>query len=134
MREKELRLALICYGGVSLAIYMHGVTREIWHLIRASRAYHDGDDDLGGSEKVYRDLLAKIEDAAGTKLRIFTDIIAGSSAGGINGVFLAQAIVTGQSLAPLTDLWLEKADVEVLLDPDARHLSRFSKFWDMAID
>lgn len=133
MREKELRLALICYGGVSLAIYMHGVTREIWHLIRASRAYHDGDDDLGGSEKVYRDLLAKIEDAAGTKLRIFTDIIAGSSAGGINGVFLAQAIVTGQSLAPLTDLWLEKADVEVLLDPDARPFSRFSKFWAIPI-
>ena len=49
MREKELRLALICYGGVSLAIYMHGVTREIWHLIRASRAYHDGDDTLGKS-------------------------------------------------------------------------------------
>lgn len=23
---RELRLAIICYGGVSLAIYMHGVT------------------------------------------------------------------------------------------------------------
>ena len=133
MREKELRLALICYGGVSLAIYMHGVTREIWHLIRASRAYHDGDETPGGSEAVYFDLLAKIEAVTGTKLRVFTDIIAGSSAGGINGVFLSQAIVTGQSLAPLTDLWLEKADVEILLDPDARPLSRFSKFWAIPI-
>ncbi len=133
MREKELRLALICYGGVSLAIYMHGVTREIWHLIRASRAYHDDSETAGGSEVVYCDLIAKIEEVAGTKLRVFTDIIAGSSAGGINGVFLAQAIVTGQSLEPLTDLWLEKADVEILLDPDARPLSRFSKFWAIPI-
>lgn len=133
MREKELRLALICYGGVSLAIYMHGVTREIWHLIRASRAYHDDSEIAGGSETVYCDLLAQIEEVSGTKLRVFTDIIAGSSAGGINGVFLAQAIVTGQSLEPLTDLWLEKADVEVLLDPDARPLSRFSKFWAIPI-
>jgi patatin-related protein len=133
MREKELRLALICYGGVSLAIYMHGVTREIWHLIRASRAYHDDTPCESGSESVYRDLIAHIETVSQTKLRVFTDIIAGSSAGGINGVFLAQAIVTGQSLEPLTDLWLEKADVEVLLDPDARPWSRFSKFWAIPI-
>ena len=38
--ERELRLALVCYGGVSLAVYMHGITREILKLIRASRAYH----------------------------------------------------------------------------------------------
>lgn len=129
MREKELRLALICYGGVSLAVYMHGITREIWHLVRASRAFLEDQPADGGSEDVYRDLLALIEQQSGTKLRVLTDIIAGASAGGINGVFLSQAIVTGQSLEPLTDLWLENADVEVLLDPDARPLSRFSKFW-----
>lgn len=129
MREKELRLALICYGGVSLAIYMHGVTREIWHLVRASRAFHDKNTALRGSEAVYHDLLAEMASSSGTKLRVLTDIIAGSSAGGINGIFLSQAIVTGQSLEPLTDMWLEMADVDTLLDPDARPLSRFSKFW-----
>ena len=40
MREKELRLALVCYGGVSLAVYMHGITKEIWRLACASRAFH----------------------------------------------------------------------------------------------
>ena len=40
MQEKELRLALVCFGGVSLAIYMHGVTKEILKLVRASYAYH----------------------------------------------------------------------------------------------
>ena len=129
MREKELRLALICYGGVSLAIYMHGITREIWHLLRASRSYHDGVSPGSGSEGVYTDLMADIAQSSSIKLRVLADIIAGSSAGGINGIFLSQAIVTGQSLEPLTDMWLKNADVEVLLDPDARPLSRFTKFW-----
>jgi hypothetical protein len=39
---RELRLALVCYGGVSLTIYMHGVTKEIHKLVRASMAFeHD---------------------------------------------------------------------------------------------
>ena len=133
MREKELRLALICYGGVSLAIYMHGVTREIWHLLRASRAYHDGTPPDAGSEAIYRDIIADMEANSGVKLRVLADIVAGSSAGGINGIFLSQAIVTGQSLEPLTDMWLHTADVDTLLDPDARPLSRFTKFWAIPI-
>src|SRR5258708_29551755 len=40
MKEKELRLALVCYGGVSLVLYMHGVIKEILKLSRASKAYH----------------------------------------------------------------------------------------------
>jgi patatin-related protein len=42
IREKELRLALICYGGVSLAVYMHGVTKELWKLLKASEARKSG--------------------------------------------------------------------------------------------
>lgn len=129
MREKELRLALVCYGGISLAVYMHGITKEIWKLARASRSFMDGAESDSGSQAVYRDLLAMVEDEAGVRMRVFTDIIAGASAGGINGIFLAQAVTTGQSLEPLTDLWLECADVERLLDPDARPLSRFTKIW-----
>ncbi len=129
MREKELRLALICYGGVSLAVYMHGITREVWHLVRASRAFHEGSESDQGSEAVYHELIAEMAKASNVRLRVLTDIISGASAGGINGVFLAQAITSGQSLLPLTDLWLRNADVETLIDPDARPLSRFSKFW-----
>jgi len=133
MREKELRLALICYGGVSLAVYMHGITKEIWHLTRASRAFHGGDAadgaQGGGSAAVYRGLLEQALAATGTRLRVMPDILAGASAGGINAIFLAHAIETGQSLEPLTQMWLETADVDELLDPDARPLSRFTKFW-----
>jgi patatin-related protein len=133
MREKELRLALICYGGVSLAVYMHGITKEIWHLARASQAQHD---PLAGADPdgdLYRVLLADIEQEFGLKLRVLVDVVAGASAGGINGIFLGQAITTGQSLEPLTDLWLDSADVEVLIDPDARPLSRFTKLWAVPI-
>lgn len=132
MREKELRLALVCYGGVSLAVYMHGITKEVWRLARASQAHHHPDADDSGDDP-YRALLHEIEEVSSVRLRVLVDIIAGASAGGINGIFLGQAISTGQSLEPLTDLWLSAADVEVLLDPDARPLSRFTKFWAVPI-
>ena len=129
MREKELRLALVCYGGISLAVYMHGITKEIWRLARASRDFHDDAPAAGGSQGVYRALLETIQAETGTRMRVLADIVAGASAGGINGIFLAQAIATGQSLEPLTDLWLACADVDQLLDPDARPMSRYSKLW-----
>ncbi|MFO1241419.1 MAG: patatin-like protein [Sphingomonadaceae bacterium] len=129
MREKELRLALVCYGGISLAIYMHGVTKEVWHLVRASRAYHSGLTPGTKVEAVYVELFRLIEKTAHLKLRVLNDIIAGASAGGINGIFLAKAITSGQSLDPLTDMWLDNADVDKLLDPDARPMSSFTKFW-----
>jgi patatin-related protein len=133
MRHKELRIALVCYGGVSLAVYMHGVTKELWKLARASRAHHGGAIPPGGSEAVYLRLLQRIATHHNSRLWILPDIVAGASAGGINGIFLAQAIHSGQSLEPLTSLWLETADVDVLLDPDARPWSRFTKFWAMPL-
>ncbi len=132
MREKELRFALICYGGISLAVYMHGAAIAGGRLAAASRAFHDG-GAIGGAGAVYRDLLGAIAARSNVRLRVFTDIIAGASAGGINGIFLARALATGQSLDPLTDLWLEDADVDRLIDPDARPLSAATKFWAVPI-
>ncbi|WNO54971.1 patatin-like protein [Stakelama saccharophila] len=133
MRDKELRLALVCYGGISLAVYMHGITKEIWRLARASRAFCDDEPPTSGSQAVYRALLENIADTAGLRLRVMVDIVAGASAGGINGVFLAQAITTGQSLEPLTAMWLEKADVEALLAPSRAPSSKMTKFWALPI-
>lgn len=116
-RDKELRLALVCYGGISLAVYMHGITKEVWRLARASCAERDGAD---GRPDVYRELIEEIRETSGVNLRVLVDILAGASAGGINTVFLAQAIATGQSLDPLTDLWMDNADVEALLEPRQR--------------
>jgi DNA/RNA-binding domain of Phe-tRNA-synthetase-like protein len=68
MREKELRLALVCYGGISLAVYMHGITKEIWNFARASRDFHEGKDSTrNGVLAVYRDLLRTIDTDAGLR-------------------------------------------------------------------
>ena len=146
MKEKELRLALVYYGGVSLAIYQHGVNVEILNLLRASRAYHaansfaakQADDysytNIGGNtedsstEAIYFDLLKLI--GGSLDLRVIVDVIAGSSAGGINGIALARAVAHDLSLAPLTEMWFAKADLLQLIAPTAR-ASIWSKwyFW-----
>ena len=129
MRQKELRIALVCYGGISLAVYMHGVTKEIWKLARASRDFHAGVPSGPGSEQVYREIFERVAAEHEVGLRFIPDILTGASAGGINAVFLAQAIHSGHSLEPLTDLWLDNADVDRLLDPEARLWTWVTKFW-----
>ncbi|MCJ2181895.1 patatin-like protein [Novosphingobium sp. 1949] len=140
MRQKELRIALVCYGGVSLAVYMHGVTKELWKALTASQAFWSHDPAapaappssphaVRGSVAVYKRLLEHIADKGALKLRVMADVVAGASAGGINSIFLAQAIHSGQSLDALTELWLECADIDNLLDPDARPWSSATKFW-----
>ena len=129
MRQKELRIALVCYGGVSLAVYMHGVTKELWHLARASRDFHAGATPEGPVQRAYARILAAVRDERDLRLRVLPDILSGASAGGINAIFLAQAVHSGQSLEPLTQLWLDTADVDELTDPDARPLWRFAKIW-----
>lgn len=134
MREKELRLALVLYGGVSLAVYMFGVCREIAKLTRASKLLYDFPvgrrpdarypGTAGDSEEIYFDLLRRL--SVNTELRVIVDIIAGASAGGINGVFLARALAHDLPLEPLRELWLDNADVTRLMEADAL-AGRFSK-------
>ena len=135
MREKELRIALVCFGGISLAIYMHGVTKEILKLVRASSALHaiadrsrrakaaffsgdDRSDPEYDTEGVYFELLREI--GRDVEMRVVVDIIAGASAGGINGTMLARALSHDLPMNALRDLWLDNADVTILLAPDAR--------------
>ncbi|MEJ8571090.1 patatin-like protein [Microbaculum marinum] len=132
MREKELRLALVLYGGVSLAVYMFGVCREIAKLVRASKQFYevpaadratarlpreDSDNRETDTEAVYFDLLKTL--AGHTELRVIVDVIAGASAGGINGVFLARSLAHDLPLAPLRDLWLKNADITELIEKEA---------------
>ena len=99
MKEKELRLALVCFGGVSLAIYIHGVSKEILKLARASKAIHASPDplditrnkylypnkditDIPDTELVYYDVLKSF--LPELDLRIIIDTIAGASAGAVS--------------------------------------------------
>lgn len=104
-RTDELRLALVLNGGVSLAVWMGGVSFELNRLVRETHP-------------VYRGLL----ELTGTAARI--DVISGTSAGGINGAALALAQLHDRSLYSLRDVWLDTAGLEKLLhDPDERNPS-----------
>jgi patatin-related protein len=135
LREKELRIALVCFGGVSLAVYMHGISKEILKLVRASSALHairdrsrraragfferaDASDAEHDTEQVYFELLRDI--GRNVELRVIVDIIAGASAGGINGAMLARALSHDLRMDALRNLWIENADVGVLLASEAR--------------
>jgi predicted acylesterase/phospholipase RssA len=86
---RELRLALVCYGGVSLAIYMHGVTKELEKLARASTAFVAGTENPftpAQTEHAYFNALRRRAAVDGYKTRVVIDVIAGTSAGGIYGV------------------------------------------------
>jgi patatin-related protein len=127
---QEIRFAVVMYGGSSLSIYMYGVAQELLRLIRATAA--DPKDrsraakPVSGSERAYRELgkrlargkPAKIGDVTGEAIqtRFVIDLLSGTSAGGINSVFLAKALANDVELSPLRDLWVETADFAQLLN------------------
>src|SRR6476646_3796446 len=71
---KEVRFAVVMYGGVSLASYINGVAQELVRMVKGTSA--SGDDDRVartlatksgkpcGTEAVYRKLSYLVEDPA----------------------------------------------------------------------
>jgi patatin-related protein len=115
-RKRELRFALVLYGGVSLCIYMHGTTKEINRLVRASAKLAAGaEHDSTPTEGVYRELLLWLAQRDRVRTEISVDVIAGTSAGGINGIYLAKALAHDLSQDRLRDLWLEHGDLTELM-------------------
>ena len=90
-------MALVMNGGVSLAVWMGGVTHEIDNCRRASVP-----DELP-SRVAWSKLMAA------AKTNVTVDVIAGTSAGGLNGAVLARAIAQDQSVPDVKRLWLGDA-------------------------
>lgn len=107
MAQQEVRLALVMNGGVSLAVWMGGVVDELCRLLRPSTAVED--------VVTTRDFWAKLLEGTGT--RVIVDIIAGTSAGGLNGTLLAAALGTGAPMPDTQRLWREAASLDSLLRP-----------------
>ncbi|TJZ89705.1 patatin-like protein [Paracoccus gahaiensis] len=119
---REVRFAVVLYGGVSLAIYMNGISQELLNMVRGSASPDALDKDdkgklkLNDVERIYRDLSKALSDD-GRRTRFIIDIISGTSAGGINGVALAKALALGaQDLTVLRRVWSEEADFGKLLN------------------
>lgn len=153
---REVRFAVVMYGGVSLAIYINGIAQELLRWVR-STAKHSTEDvalvpsnpstdaassesgpRLSGTERVYRKLsyiLAERSHSPGSdtaerlsqadkklvgnetiRTRFVVDILSGTSAGGINGIFLAKALANGQDISGLENLWIEEGDIKTLIN------------------
>jgi patatin-related protein len=94
-KSREVRFGLVMYGGVSLAIYINGVTHEFSRLVRGNGVY-----------KLIKGL---------TDSEMIVDIISGTSAGGVNGIFLSYALANRLDFGAVAKLWREAADIELLL-------------------
>lgn len=136
--HQEMRFGVVLYGGVSLAIYINGVVQELLHLVRATAPASPtaanpteallGPGQLTSTEGVYRELgqlVGRSESSAVAPspddpilTRFIVDMLSGSSAGGINGVFLAKALANGQPVDQLKNLWVDEGDIAELLNDD----------------
>ena len=106
----EMRLALVLNGGVSLAVWMGGVTAEIDRMRRAAypELIQPGEVKADPVLERWQHLLGRL----GVRLNV--DVIAGASAGGLNGAVLATAIARGKPLPELQDTWHSVGSIENL--------------------
>lgn len=109
---RELRIAPVMTGGTSLAVWMGGVTTELYALYRAPT-------EASSTGVTYAALL----DLAGTSPVV--DVVTGTSAGGLNGTLLAAAVHLALPLEEFRSLrrvWMEAGDLGRLLRlPTERH-------------
>ncbi|MET8449376.1 patatin-like protein [Streptomyces sp. NPDC005209] len=124
---QELRIATAMTGGVSLAIWMGGVAREL-NLLQQAAWWRDGlPEDAAlpeaaasatGDERA-KALYLRLLDLLDTTVCV--DILSGTSAGGINAALLGLARARSWDLGPLRDFWLTSGAFETLLrDPDEK--------------
>ncbi|MFJ3307692.1 patatin-like protein [Streptomyces sp. NPDC086549] len=120
----ELRIATAMTGGVSLAVWMGGVARELNLLQQAAWWRNALPEDAplpdpaataGGDERA-RVLYLRLLDLLDTTVSV--DVLSGTSAGGINAALLGLARARSWDLGPLRDFWLKSGAFETLLrDP-----------------
>jgi hypothetical protein len=115
MARTTVRIALSLNGGVSLAVWMSGVVHELDLICRASRDRNpvapaaDSATPAGAERDHYRRWQ---QFCAKQDVEVVVDVIAGTSAGGLNGTFLAKAVACGSGLPNLRTLWATEAALE----------------------
>lgn len=97
--------------------------------VKAKRTLLLSDGEIKGQpESVYRKLgrmlrrgkapviKEKYDSSDPVFTRFVIDILSGTSAGGINAVFLAKALVNDQDITPLKEMWRKEGDIGVLIN------------------
>lgn len=118
---REVRLGLALNGGVSLAIWIGGVADEFLRAVSASEGHPEAQPE-------WVELCDELD------LVVQVDVIVGTSAGGVNGAFLAVGLANdAPNLVALQDLWIDRGDFSQLLHPPrsggARSLLRGDDFF-----
>ncbi|HEV7642764.1 MAG TPA: patatin-like protein [Pyrinomonadaceae bacterium] len=159
--SKQIKFAVVMYGGGSLAIYINGVAQELLKMVQATNTKPG---TLTGTSIIYRKIalllsdkkkfdalapeekriaalsaaIAKTQDAQvlstlkkeledvydqrmakllqNISVRFVIDVLTGSSAGGINAIYLSKALASGANMDELRDLWMTQGDFRVLLN------------------
>ncbi len=125
---QKLRFAVAMSGGVSLAVWMGGVAREINLLTQASDLRARADDEVpvpspaapqdGSLALRVRDLYGQLLDLVDVTASV--DVLSGTSAGGVNAAVLGLANARRLDIGSLRDLWLRAGAFDQLLrDPQA---------------
>jgi patatin-related protein len=140
---QDLQLAVTMSGGVSLAVWLGGVAREINLLQQASNSRVNEDSGASGRPSRGADGAAPPRDGSASvpdrdmdtpsrglylallkllDLKVTVDVLSGTSAGGINAALLGLSSAAGVDLAWLRDLWLETGSMDALLrDPGEKN-------------
>lgn len=102
---REVRLGLALNGGVSLAIWIGGVVDEFLRVVSAGKGHPDAQPE-------WVELCHELD------VVVDVDVVVGTSAGGLNGAFLATGLANNApNLSALQDLWIEAGDFAQLLQP-----------------
>src|SRR2546421_13033039 len=96
--RQEIRFAVVMTGGVSLAIWVGGVARELNLLLRRGGGGSDLARRVQGSYQRLLDILS---------VDVCVDVLSGTSAGGINAAILGLANVNNSDIGSLRELWLQ---------------------------
>ena len=107
--RRGIRVGLVMNGGVSLAVWMGGIARELHAAAMApdSSPARATDEPAEGDspQRLWAILMAR----AGVVIDI--DVIAGTSAGGLNGTILASCLAQGAAFPNLREVWADTAQV-----------------------
>ena len=103
----ELRFAFALNGGVSLSIWIGGVTDEVLRCVNGGRLAAEGS---ASATNPYAALCAELD------VLPKADVLTGTSAGGLNAAFLGAAVTHGcTDLQPIRALWLEHGSFDRLM-------------------
>jgi patatin-related protein len=120
--SQDLRVAVAMTGGVSLAVWIGGVVRELNLLQQASwlRAVGESGDQGGTAGPDERLLTRYLRLVDLLDLQVAVDIMSGTGGGGVNAAVLGMSRAGPCDLGGLRDMWLEAGAFDTLLREPAK--------------